>query len=140
MIEEESYLRVSGASAPGFLVSQAGGWLCGRIFPRFILPYTTQWLLYVAAAGSLGQSVVSKMRRMGVRRAAGYVSPPLARNEGITTFVHDEDMCSVVFVYAYCCFNQSVKTAPGFLAPPSPMISAAFSMSFCGLNRWQAIL
>ncbi|SRR6266571_2710566 len=54
--------------------------------------------------------------------------------------VHDEDMCSVVFVHVYCCFSQPAKTAPGFLAPPSPMISAAFSMSFCGLNRWHAIL
>src|SRR6266699_5579550 len=54
--------------------------------------------------------------------------------------VYVKDMCSVVFVHVYCCFSQPAKTAPGFLAPPSPMISAAFSMSFCGLNRWHAIL
>src|SRR6266700_5504865 len=65
-------------------------------------------------------------------------SPGILLEKGKIVYV--KDMYSVVFVHVYCCFSQPAKTAPGFLAPPSRMISAAFSMSFCGLNRWHAIL
>src|SRR5258708_7895992 len=67
-----------------------------------------------------------------------------------TPFLHrlPYPLCSCVYgafvllLFDTVCllFNQSANTAPGFLAPPSAMISDAFCIRSCGLNLRQAIL
>jgi hypothetical protein len=155
----EEYSPSVGASAPSVCLSQAIVWRCGRISARFYLALHPAGSLPVGSAVPVGCCCTAELRVYG--RWSG--TCPLTYREEGTILVNGADMCPVVFVclvpvavYAplprspiplltprglfYCCFNQSVKTAPGFLAPPSPVISAAFSSNRCGLNRLQAIL
>jgi hypothetical protein len=159
----EDYSPSFGAYAKVYSVSQAEARLCVRMPARFYLAVhhavvvaALAWLLVGVIQSLLNEQAGCTVDFLGAYPFPGRLCGTSNSCDrcgnvfgSVRIFCQSCRLCTRAAIphspltsraRAYCCFNQSAKTAPGFLAPPSAMISAAFSMSFCGLNRRQAIL